>query len=125
MIEPWRWRALLAVLNPVVGSEQAGTRPVLVVSEEDYNSVMPLVTILPLTSRKPGRQVYPNEVLLSQGVAGLTTDSIVLAHQVRTIAKGRLRKALGILEDQGLRSQVLEALKGHLGLEEEAADDPA
>jgi len=60
----------LADLNPVVGSEQKGKRPVLVVSDEDFNQVMPVVTILPITSLKKGRRVYPNEVLISKGIGG-------------------------------------------------------
>ncbi|MGH9339941.1 MAG: type II toxin-antitoxin system PemK/MazF family toxin [Acidobacteriota bacterium] len=46
----------------MVGSEQAGTRPVLVISDQDFNQLMPVITVLPLTSRKPGRKIYPNEV---------------------------------------------------------------
>ena len=84
-----QWHIFQANLDPVTGSEQRGTRPVLVVSDEDFNQLMPVVTVLPLTSRKPGRQIYPNEVLLPKGTAGLPEDSIVMAHQIRTISKTR------------------------------------
>lgn len=116
MTETWQWHVFLADLDPATGSEQAGSRPVLVVSEEDYNQVMPLVTIVPLTTRKQGRHVYPNEVLLSRGTAGLTADSIVLVHQVRTISKRRLTRQLGPLNDDDLRIHILDALKGHLSI---------
>lgn len=116
MTETWQWQVFLAQLDPVTGSEQAGTRPVLVVSEEDYNRLMPLVTVLPITSRKPRRRVYPNEVLLRRNTARLMADSIVLSHQIRTISKRRLTAALGMLNDLTLRQQVLDALKGHLGI---------
>ena len=94
----YRMGIFLADLNPVIGSEQRGKRPVLVVSDEVFNSVMPVVTILPLTSLKKGRRIYPNEVLLPKGIGGLSTDSIILAHQIRTISKQRLGKLLGFVE---------------------------
>lgn len=97
MISDWRWRVFMARLDPAVGSEQAGTRPVLVVSEEQYNQNTSLVTVLPLKSRKPGRRMYPSEVLAGQGTAGLIADSIILAHQVRTISKKRLGRRMGAL----------------------------
>ena len=117
MIESWRWRVFIANLDPTLGSEQAGTRPVLVVSEEDYNRIMPLVTVLPITSRKVGRRLYPDEVLLEAGTAGLSMESIALGHQIRTISKRRLTTTLGPLDDLDLQGQVTEALKGHLGID--------
>lgn len=113
---PWRWRLFIANLDPVVGSEQAGTRPVLVVSDEAYNRRMPLVTVLPLTSRKPGRNLYLNEVLLEAGTGGLTLDSIVLVPQIRTISKRRLQVAVGILDLQDKQQQLMAILGKHLGM---------
>ncbi len=112
----WRWRLFIANLDPVIGSEQAGSRPVLVVSEEDYNQRMPLVTVLPLTSRKPGRNLYRNEVLLEAGTGGLSLDSIVLVPQVRTISKRRFVASLGYLEAPNKQEQILEILIKHLGM---------
>jgi mRNA interferase MazF len=112
----FKWGIFLADLNPTLGSEQKGKRPVLVVSDETFNSVMPVVTVLPVTSLKPGRKVYPNEALLPAGTAGLTADSIVLAHQIRTIAKQRLQTALGHLNDPVAQETVSRALKVHLNL---------
>lgn len=89
-IENYKWRIFIANLNPVKDSEQRGNRPVLAISDEDFNQVMPVITVLPITSLKQGRTVYPNEVFLPQGVAGLPHDSLVSAHQIRTISKGRL-----------------------------------
>ena len=116
MNQPWRWRLFMANLDPVVGSEQAGTRPILVVSEEGYNRRMPLVTILPLTSRKPGRNLYLNEVLLEAGTTGLSLDSIVLVPQVRTISKRRLLTPLGFLDSQDKQQQITDVLRKHLGM---------
>ena len=116
MIPIWRWRVLFADLDPTLGSEQAGVRPIVIVSDEDFNQAVNLATVLPLTSRKPGRRVYPNEVLLEAGVAGLTADSIVLAHQIRTLARQRFRNTIGYLGDVEKQQQILEAIRGHLGM---------
>lgn len=113
----YRWGIFKARLGMGSGSEQQGLRPVLVISEEDFNQVMPVVTILPLTTVKPGRKVYPNEVLLAKGVGGLPRPSLVLAHQIRTIAKDRLVGLYGHLHDADIQANVQQALKIHLALE--------
>ena len=112
----FKWSIYLADLNPVIGSEQQGRRPVLVISDETFSSFMPVVTILPLTSLKTGRRIYPNEVLLKRGIGGLGTDSLVLAHQIRTIAKQRLITILGEIDDVTLRDEICAALRIHLNL---------
>jgi mRNA interferase MazF len=112
----YKWYVFMADLNPVIGSEQQGRRPVLVISDETTNSVMPVVTILPITSLKKGRRVYPNEVLLKKGVAALEADSIALAHQIRTISKQRLMNCLGEISDVNLQTQINDAMRVHLNL---------
>jgi mRNA interferase MazF len=112
----WKWHIFNADLNSSLGSEQQGVRPVLVISDEQYNLLMPVITILPLTSLKKGRKVYPNEVLVPVGSAGLDFDSIILVHQIRTIAKQRLVKRIGELTDPDQRSQINDALRVHLNL---------
>jgi len=49
----YRWHIFLASLDPIIGSEQGKTRPVLVISEEEINQILPVVNVLPVTSRKP------------------------------------------------------------------------
>lgn len=88
----------------------------LVVSSEAVNEVLPIVTVLPLTVRRPGRRIYPSEVLLEAGVAGQPWDSIVLAHQIHTISKGRLGPPYGDVSDETLREQVRAAIRIHLDL---------
>jgi mRNA interferase MazF len=80
-----RWQIWLAALDPVVGSEQGKTRPVLIISDNDINTMLSVVNVLPLTSRKPGRKIYPNEVLIGSRSCGLQSDSIVLCQQIRTL----------------------------------------
>ena len=87
-----RWSVWLANLDPVVGSQQGKTRPVLVVSQTALNQTLPVINVLPITSRKPNRRIYPNEALLSKHTANLTNESIVLCFQIRTLDKQRLVK---------------------------------
>lgn len=110
-----QWSVAEAALDPATGAEQQGIRPVLIVSNEEFNGAMPNVTILPLTSTK--RRLYPSEVLLPKGAAGQPLDSIIMAHQVRTISKQRLRNTIGHLDDASLRRQVQDALREHFDLE--------
>ena len=111
----FRWAVMEANLDPVSGAEQKGTRPVLIVSNEEFNQSMPNVTVLPLTSTK--RRLYPSEVSLPKGKAGQPSDSIIMAHQIRTISKQRLSGLLGYLDDPQLQQEVQEAVKEHLDME--------
>ena len=110
-----QWAVVVADLDAVRGSDQRGRRPVLVVSNEEFNQATTNVTVLPLTSTP--RRLYPSEVLLLQGQAGQPRESIILAHQVRTIARERLRNVFGYLEDPALRRLVQDAVREHLDLE--------
>ena len=93
-----------ANLNPVIGREQAGHRPVLVISN-DIENQMDIITVIPITSRKEGRRVYPNEVLMDLNAK----EAILLCHQVRTISKKRLDKKIATL-NEGLKYQVINTL---------------
>ena len=93
------------------------SRPVLVISRERINQVLPVVNAIPLTSRKSAaRRIYPNEVLLPNGVAGLRADSIALCYQIRTLDRGRLEQDLGELVEADLRREILEAIRFQLEL---------
>jgi mRNA interferase MazF len=111
----FQWAVFEANLDPITGAEQKGRRPVLVVSNEEFNQAMPNVTILPLTSTK--RRLYPSEILLPEGKAGQSLESIVMAHQIRTISKQRLGKLLGCLADTQFQHEIQGAIKEHLDME--------
>ncbi len=111
----FQWAVMEANLDPVAGVEQKGTRPVLIVSNEEFNQAMPNVTILPITSTQ--RRLYPSEVLLAEGKAGQSLESIIMAHQIRTISKQRLGRLLGYLDDPQLQHEVRGAIKEHLDLD--------
>jgi len=93
-----------ADLNPTVGREQSGHRPVLIISN-DIENQMDIITIIPITSRKKGRKIYPNELLLHVN----SKEAILLCHQVRTISKKRLDKKLLSL-DERLKNRVIKIL---------------
>ena len=109
----YQWHVFLASLDPTQGSEQAGTRPVPVVSREQANQLLSVVNVVPLTSHK-GRRIYPNEVLLSAGTAGLRVDSIALCYQLRTLDRARLGRDFGEVADASLRQTILDAIRFQL-----------
>jgi mRNA interferase MazF len=92
-----------ARLDPVEGSEQAGVRPVIVVSRDAINEASPVVVVVPCTTWKPERRVYPSQIVLRAPDGGLRADSIALGEQVRAIAKTRLRSRWGTLSPEALR----------------------
>lgn len=110
----WQWAVVLADLEPVIGSEEGKRRPVLVVSNEDTNQILTNLTVLPLTSTE--RNLYPAEVLLPAEAGGQPRDSIIMAHQIRTISKRRIGRLFGYVTDPGLRDAVREAMMDHLDL---------
>ncbi len=77
---------------------------------------MPVITVLPITSLKEGRRVYPNEILLKAGEGGLLQDSIILAHQIRTISKQRLKDLVGFINAPITQEAINDALMVHLNL---------
>ena len=112
-----KWTIYRANLDPVVGSEQGKTRPVIVISEDEINDILNNVNVLPVTSRKPGRTIYPNEILIEAKKYGLPNESIILCHQIRTLDKTRLTFVYGIIDDQMKRDQIINSLCFQLGIE--------
>lgn len=96
----------LADLNPSMGREQQGTRPVLIVSN-NYENLLDVVTIIPITSQKEGRRIYPNEVLLKKE---LQNPSILLCQQIRTISKKRLIKKLTTIKSPKIQKKIVDVL---------------
>jgi len=112
-----KWAIYRAELDPVIGSEQGKSRPVLVISEDIINDLLNIVNVIPITSRKVGRTIYPNEVLIPSNNFGLSNDSIILCHQIRTLDKTRLSKEYGQIIDTSKQIEILDALCFQLGIE--------
>jgi mRNA interferase MazF len=104
-----------ANLDPVIGSEAAKNRPVVIVSNNVNNRAANVVTILPLTSNV--RRIYPFEVLLQTNDSGLSKVSKVQAQQVRTISKERISSKRISQLSQELMELIDSALKLHLRLD--------
>lgn len=112
----YRWKIYLVNLDPTVGSEQSKTRPVLVISNEDINSVLPVLTVIPITSFKEGRKIYINEVFINTKVSSLKRDSIILCYQIRTIDKKRMIKEIGEIKTDKKKLEIMESLRYQLEL---------
>ena len=104
-----------AALSPVVGSEQGGTRPVLIVQNDTGNRHSPTVIAAAITSQT-GKARLPTHISLAGHDVGLTKDSVVLLEQIRTIDKRRLREHMGHV-DEGLMNQVDSAIAVSFGLQ--------
>lgn len=103
-----------ADLSPVVGSEQGGVRPVLIVQNDTGNKHSPTVIAAAITSQT-GKARLPTHITLAAGSVGLPKDSIVLLEQVRTLDKRRLREHMGRVDDRVMR-QVDTAIAVSFGL---------
>ena len=102
-----------ACLDPVVGSEQGGIRPVLVIQNDVGNRYSPTVIVLAVTGQM-NKARLPTHVPVACEGTGLQKDSVVLAEQIRTLDKRRLRERIGTLRPD-VMARVGEALKVSLG----------
>ncbi len=114
MVEITRGDVVLCDLNPVIGTEQAGIRPVVVLQIDRANAVSPHTIIAPFTS-KIRRAILACHVFIPAGIGGLNQDSVILCEQIRVIDKSRIIRVLGHLNDDCV-AQLEVALCNILGL---------
>ena len=100
-----------ADLSPVVGSEQGGVRPVLIIQNDLGNKYSPTVIAAAITK-------LPTHIEIDSSSCGLKSNSIVLAEQIRTIDKSRLKERIGHIDDEKIIDKVNNALGVSFGLEE-------
>ena len=105
---------VLIDLNPVIGTEQAGIRPALVLQINSANKVSPHTIIAPFTS-KIKSALLPSHVFIPAGVGGLGKDSVLLCEQIRVIDKQRIIRVLGNLGDY-YSEEISKALHTILGI---------
>jgi mRNA interferase MazF len=103
-----------ADLSPVVGSEQGGMRPVLIVQNDVGNRHSPTVIAAAITSQQ-NKSRLPTHIEIEARTYGLSKDSVILLEQVRTLDKKRLREKMGCL-DEAIMHQVDGAIAISLGL---------
>lgn len=106
----------MAMLDPATGSEQAGTRPVVVVSRNVIHQLMEIVVVVPVTGRENRPHIFASQVSIPAGSGGLTKDSVALTEQVRTLSKQRLRRRMGTLPGD-IMNAINQALRDTLDLE--------
>ena len=103
-----------ADLSPVIGSEQGGIRPVLIIQNDVGNKYSPTVIAAAITSQRDKTKL-PTHISVEASDCGLAKDSIVLLEQIRTIDKKRLREHMGHLDEKQM-SLVNEAIAISFGL---------
>ncbi len=103
-----------ADLSPVIGSEQGGIRPVLIIQNDVGNRFSPTVIAAAITSQSEKTKL-PTHIKVNRAGSGLAKDSIVLLEQVRTIDKRRLKEKMGSLDSSSM-SQINQALSISFGL---------
>jgi len=109
-----RGEIYFAQLNPVIGSEQGGIRPVLIVQNDIGNQYSPTTIVLAITSQI-NKAKLPTHVELKAKEYGLERDSVILAEQVRTIDKSRLKQRIAVLKQETMQ-RVDQALAISMGL---------
>ena len=100
-----------ADLSPVVGSEQGGVRPVLIIQNDVGTVIAAAIT------SQTGKAKLPTHIEIGSQNNGLKTDSIVLAEQIRTIDKSRLKEKIGHIDDEHVISELNNSLGVSFGLE--------
>lgn len=106
-----------ADLSPVVGSEQGGIRPVLIIQNDTGNKYSPTVIAAAITSQT-GKTKLPTHIEINAENVGLKSNSIVLTEQIRTIDKSRLKEKIGHIEDENVMGRINNALGVSFGLGE-------
>ena len=106
-----------ADLSPVVGSEQGGIRPVLIIQNDLGNKYSPTVIAAAITSQT-GKTKLPTHIEIDSNLCGLKSNSVVLTEQIRTIDKSRLKERIGHIDDEKIIGKVNNALGVSFGLDE-------
>ena len=106
-----------ADLSPVIGSEQGGIRPVLIIQNDTGNKYSPTVIAAAITSQM-GKNKLPTHIELDSDEFGLKSDSVVLAEQIRTIDKSRLKEKIGHIDEMSVMNKINNALGVSFGLGE-------
>ena len=106
-----------ADLSPVIGSEQGGIRPVIIIQNDIGNKHSPTVIAAAITSQT-GKNKLPTHIDIGLGDGGVKADPVVLAEQIRTIDKSRLKEKIGHIGDEKVMNKINNALGVSFGLEE-------
>ena len=108
-----------ADLGPVIGSEQDGIRPVLVIQNDIGNKYSPTVIVVAITTKI--KHKLPTHIPVKKGRGGLSKDSVILIEQIRTLDKSRLKEKIGTIDRETL-DKVKDALKLSFSIRAEFKD---
>ena len=106
-----------ADLSPVIGSEQGGVRPVVIIQNDVGNKYSPTVIAAAITSQQ-NKAKLPTHIEIDSGSCGLKSNSVVLTEQIRTIDKSRLKEKIGHINDESVINKVNNALGISFGIGE-------
>jgi len=115
MLQVWRGEIFYADLSPVIGSEQGGVRPVLIIQNDVGNKYSPTVICAAITSQI-NKAKLPTHIEIDSAQSTLVKDSVILLEQIRTIDKKRLREKICRL-DENIMRRVNRAINISLGLD--------
>ena len=105
-----------ADLSPVIGSEQGGIRPVLIIQNDLGNKYSPTVIAAAITSQT-NKTKLPTHIEIRENTNGLKNNSVVLVEQIRTIDKSRLKEKIGHIDDNKIINELNNALGISFGLD--------
>ena len=105
-----------ADLSPVIGSEQGGIRPVLIIQNDLGNKYSPTVIAAAITSQT-NKTKLPTHIEIRENTRGLKNNSVVLVEQIRTIDKSRLKEKIGHIDDNKIINELNNALGISFGLD--------
>jgi mRNA interferase MazF len=109
-----RWQIVYCDMSPVVGSEQGGYRPVVILSNDIGNRHAPIFIGACITS-KVGKKRLPTQVIIDTA-CGLSVDSMVECEQIRTLDKSRIKGVIGEITDEEQKEAIEKAMRISLGL---------
>jgi mRNA interferase MazF len=109
-----RWQIVYCDMSPVIGSEQGGYRPVVILSNDIGNRHAPIFIGACITS-KVGKKRLPTQVIIDN-TCGLSVDSMVECEQIRTLDKTRIKGFIGEITDEAQKEAIEKAMRISLGL---------
>lgn len=109
-----RWQIVYCDMSPVIGSEQGGLRPVVIISNDIGNRHAPIFIGAVVTSRIEKKKL-PTQVILDTS-CGLSVESMVACEQIRTLDKRRIKSFIGAITDEAKQKEIERAVEISLGL---------
>lgn len=110
-----RYDIVQADLSPVVGSEQGGIRPVLIIQNDIGNLHSPTTIVMPLSTKFKNPNQPTHTLIKKSADTGLKVDSILLGEQMRMISKQRIKKKIGTVTDENERSEIRRVYNANFG----------